>query len=556
MSPFGLFGPPDIEKLRTRNDMKGLIKALSYKKDDKIRLDAAEALGMIGVPAIQPLLIALKNEKIWQSRAAEALAKIGVPAVEPLAKALHDGEYDVRHAAAEALRMIGDASAVKPLLEVLKDDGHDNDHTLRGEAAEALGEIGDVSAVGPLIVALKDREKYMRQTAAEALGKIGDARAVQPLIRSLKDTNDDVRSNVAEALGAIGDLQAFEPLLLALEDSSEYVRMSAAEALGEMGEAAAIQPLIALLRDQNDGVRIAAKAALEKLDYSDDPGATEAVANAEAAVIVQQPIPDRVSLLAKELNELLPSEQTHSRLLAIIHELGTIPDNRAAATLREYGLKIGELINKATETSVALAVSQETMNEAAFKIAVNDIGPKEMLVLTYRAALAVQKRLTELQVAALDTVEKIRVIQLPLSQRVRHNIYALEAIEIAALSTVFTLILTLFPSLFGLSQAEPGEGWLDSSIILWLWVGVILGFALWGLYLLEIVVRQENSLGGALLILAGLSLLYGIGILLAALSIVFDLNRLLLAKLLYLGKAPVVYFWSRAHPAREDHDDT
>ena len=39
-----LFGPPDVEKLKTRGDVKGLVKALDYKKDSKLRRDAAAAL--------------------------------------------------------------------------------------------------------------------------------------------------------------------------------------------------------------------------------------------------------------------------------------------------------------------------------------------------------------------------------------------------------------------------------------------------------------------------------------------------------------------------------
>ena len=38
-----LFGPPNIEKLKEKRDVEGLIKALRHK-DAKIRCDAAEAL--------------------------------------------------------------------------------------------------------------------------------------------------------------------------------------------------------------------------------------------------------------------------------------------------------------------------------------------------------------------------------------------------------------------------------------------------------------------------------------------------------------------------------
>ncbi len=39
-----IFGPPDISKLKARRDVKGLLAALSYKKDAEIRRQAAIAL--------------------------------------------------------------------------------------------------------------------------------------------------------------------------------------------------------------------------------------------------------------------------------------------------------------------------------------------------------------------------------------------------------------------------------------------------------------------------------------------------------------------------------
>ena len=39
-----LFGPPNVEQLKANGDVKGLIKASSYKKDAAIRQAAAQAL--------------------------------------------------------------------------------------------------------------------------------------------------------------------------------------------------------------------------------------------------------------------------------------------------------------------------------------------------------------------------------------------------------------------------------------------------------------------------------------------------------------------------------
>ena len=101
-----LFGPPNVEKMKARRDVNGLIKALGYKKDEYVRWYTARALGEIKDPrAVEPLIAALKDtDKDVRQAAAEALGKIGDPrAVEPLIAALKDAEWHVRKAAAKAL---------------------------------------------------------------------------------------------------------------------------------------------------------------------------------------------------------------------------------------------------------------------------------------------------------------------------------------------------------------------------------------------------------------------------------------------------------------------
>lgn len=54
----GLFGPPNIEKLKARKNVKGLIRALK----DEDQEAAAGALGNIGKPAVESLIATLKDE--------------------------------------------------------------------------------------------------------------------------------------------------------------------------------------------------------------------------------------------------------------------------------------------------------------------------------------------------------------------------------------------------------------------------------------------------------------------------------------------------------------
>ena len=234
-----LFGPPNIENLKARRNVEGLIKALGYKKDAKIRSGAAVVLGEIGdTRAIEPLIPALQDKLVVvRANAAEALGKIcDTRAVEPLIAALQDNDKDVHKIAAEALGKIG-SPAVEPLIAALQDSSE----YVRSDAAEALERIGwqpdqdesgayywivkqqwakcvkmGAPAIEPLIAALKDF--WVRNAAIEALGKIGDAAAVKPLVSLLDHEETTTRQAAARALVALYqgsklDRQAREQIL-------------------------------------------------------------------------------------------------------------------------------------------------------------------------------------------------------------------------------------------------------------------------------------------------------------------------------------------------------
>lgn len=68
---------PNIGKLKERQDVGGLIKALGYESDSAVRQAAADALVEIGEPAVEPLINSLNNgNKFVQRGAAGALKKI------------------------------------------------------------------------------------------------------------------------------------------------------------------------------------------------------------------------------------------------------------------------------------------------------------------------------------------------------------------------------------------------------------------------------------------------------------------------------------------------
>ena len=155
--------------MKAKRDVKGLIKALNYKKDDSVRRKAAWALGLIGDKrAVKPLVNALKDEDRGVREAAvRALGKIGGPAVNLLTQALKDKEWEFRMSVIEALRRMGE-SAIDPLIQGLED----GDSDLRNYSAVVLGLIGDEKAAEPLTKALNDENREVQEAAKEALQKI------------------------------------------------------------------------------------------------------------------------------------------------------------------------------------------------------------------------------------------------------------------------------------------------------------------------------------------------------------------------------------------------
>ena len=139
-----IFGPPDarIEKMKAKKNVKGLIRVLARGRDLKLRIDAADALGVIGDPRAVPPLIKVLCHKVLP---------FGLEPSEFVAKTSDNNS--LRSAAARALGAIGDERAVEPLTAIQHEGtglglALDGSNWLREAAAEALDEIA----------ALKSRE--------------------------------------------------------------------------------------------------------------------------------------------------------------------------------------------------------------------------------------------------------------------------------------------------------------------------------------------------------------------------------------------------------------
>ena len=120
-----------------------------------------------------------------------------------------------RRAAVNVLGSVGDASCVRPLLDLFA-----NDAALRADCAEALGSQGDRRAAAPLIAALGARpDAKERRSLYGALGALHAPEAFAPLVKALGREDDAVAAVVlARALGTLGDRRAVAALLAKLDD--------------------------------------------------------------------------------------------------------------------------------------------------------------------------------------------------------------------------------------------------------------------------------------------------------------------------------------------------
>ncbi|MFO7697622.1 MAG: HEAT repeat domain-containing protein [Anaerolineae bacterium] len=206
-----LFGPPNIDRLVSHQDIPGLIKATEYERDAAIRLQAVEALGLM--PDEQSLA--------------------------PLIRRLLDSELDVRKAAAKALGQIGDPRAIDALAAVVEGEQED----LSPDAIEALGAIGTAEAVPTLILSLSD--ETLVEGAIEALAHTG-APAVVPLMNLISAKDGSLKEPAERALHAMAPQVALD-LAPLVGDRKSMERFVAARALGEMGSEEAISVLVTAL---------------------------------------------------------------------------------------------------------------------------------------------------------------------------------------------------------------------------------------------------------------------------------------------------------------------
>lgn len=200
-----LFGPPTIEKLKAKGDVKALIKALKYD-DCKLVSAVASLLGDYNDPrAVEPL-IAILQEKKWD-----------------------DATNQVN-----CTRLVREKDTVSP----------------RATAAQSLGKLRDARAVPAL--------------KAVALELFQSDEVWMAAILSLNHIDPEQIATLTDYLGRYLDPASMPALEI---DRAVKIRIRIMEVLGEMSNRHTLPLLVSALANPDSGVRSRAAAGLKSLNW-------------------------------------------------------------------------------------------------------------------------------------------------------------------------------------------------------------------------------------------------------------------------------------------------
>jgi len=236
--------------------------------------------------------------------------------VTPLIDALSAPSLKVRSVAVQGLARLGDARALKPIMESIRGlAGEDDISQYVSDVMKALASFDDTAIIEPFISLLDDEFDDLFQVIWD-LTEGGDRAAVEnmaelyeddvepleeilngpysvdakclmihilweidtwsanlvltDILQNIDEDDEYLASEAAHALGWNQFPEAVEPLCAMLVDKDHYTadaRSYAADALGQIGDPRAVAPLVALLTDPDEDDNILTSSALKALKW-------------------------------------------------------------------------------------------------------------------------------------------------------------------------------------------------------------------------------------------------------------------------------------------------
>lgn len=267
----GTFNHQDQQLIRQMVECLGDTRGL-------VRLGFAEALGVVGKPAVDILIEALlhHSNEVVRRAAGKTLTLIEDPVAVPhlIHALLHDRDTVVQASAIGALARIGIPS-VKPLLEVLASPNSSESN--KGHAAWGLAFIG-AQAKDQLYEAYNSDSPEVRAAVVGAIAKVAeedhhDTQSLDLLVNALQDNVTDVRSEAAAVLGNLKYQPAIPILLELLHHPEPQTRKSAALSLMKIGDRHSLAALQTALKQESDSntqkaIALAVSLLQKQTDFS------------------------------------------------------------------------------------------------------------------------------------------------------------------------------------------------------------------------------------------------------------------------------------------------
>ncbi|MFA6544915.1 MAG: HEAT repeat domain-containing protein [Limisphaerales bacterium] len=237
---------------------------LTQSKADFTRLQAAEALGLLGAAGASPA------------------------GLHRLTLLTQDNNYGVQSTAIRALGRLGPSAASASVIDLFSSLLRSDDFSVKGTAIDALGLMGAAAAredvLACLLTLISSKDIRLSNPAGIAFGRIaravGNGMFLTKLLDLTNDPDDSLRGN------AVCDLANLPPeafteqivaqLLKLTSDKDDSVRLNATAGLSKLKHDqisdAVFSRLIELTQDNVDGVRSNAAGAIRQLSASDSMG--------------------------------------------------------------------------------------------------------------------------------------------------------------------------------------------------------------------------------------------------------------------------------------------
>ena len=258
-------------KKSSQNEIKLLVKGLS-DDNGLVRRSHAEALSQVGRAALPQLINALLNSKnvVQRRAAAKTLKLVEDPTALPhLIKALtNDSDPVVQFSAAGAIAIFGEP-AVNHLIIVLKNQEYTE--MQHGLAAWCLEFIG-AKASNAIKKAAKSKNSNVKSAAISALEEhirqSKDQEAIEIVKNAINDTSENVQIEAIKLVGKLYRIESFIPtLILKLNHKSPDIRKASILSLMQLKINEAIKPLKDLIKiEQVTHIRAIIKLAIKKID--------------------------------------------------------------------------------------------------------------------------------------------------------------------------------------------------------------------------------------------------------------------------------------------------